>query len=98
MAFLRFISVSPRKNSEAHAPGSQSAYWDVLYVLLYVCQRQLKCVTFIDILYTLNGASHTAGRRKLHEIYTEHDIICVFCIAEKDKVDNKSSFMQLKSI
>ena len=25
-------------------------------------------------------------------------IICVFCIAEMDKVDNKFSFMQLKSI
>ena len=25
-------------------------------------------------------------------------IICVLCIAEMDKVDNKSSFMQLKSI
>ena len=25
-------------------------------------------------------------------------IICVFCISEMDKVDNKSSFMQLQSI
>ena len=29
---------------------------------------------------------------------TRSVIICVFCIAEMDKVDNKSSFMQLKSI
>ena len=29
---------------------------------------------------------------------TRSMIICLFCIAEKDKVDNKSSFMQLKSI
>ena len=29
---------------------------------------------------------------------TRSIIICVFCIAEMDKVDNKSSLMQLKSI
>ena len=29
---------------------------------------------------------------------TRSMIICVFCIAEMDKVDNKSSFMQLRSI
>ena len=29
---------------------------------------------------------------------TRSVIICVFCIAEMDEVDNKSSFMQLKSI
>ena len=29
---------------------------------------------------------------------TRNVIICVFCIAEMDKVDNKSSFMKLKSI
>ena len=29
---------------------------------------------------------------------TRSMIICVFCIAEMDKIDNKSSFMQLKSI
>ena len=29
---------------------------------------------------------------------TRSMIICVFCIAEMDKVDNKSCFMQLKSI
>ena len=29
---------------------------------------------------------------------TRSMIICVFCIAEMDKVDNKSSFMLLKSI
>ena len=29
---------------------------------------------------------------------TRSMIICVFCIAETDKVDNKFSFMQLKSI
>ena len=29
---------------------------------------------------------------------TRSMIICVFCIAEMDQVDNKSSFMQLKSI
>ena len=29
---------------------------------------------------------------------TRSMIICVFCIAEMEKVDNKSSFMQLKSI
>ena len=29
---------------------------------------------------------------------TRSMIICVFCIAESDKVVNKSSFMQLKSI
>ena len=29
---------------------------------------------------------------------TRSVIICVFCISEMDKVDNKSSFMQLKSI
>ena len=28
---------------------------------------------------------------------TPNIIICVFCIAEMDKVDNKSCFMQLKS-
>ena len=29
---------------------------------------------------------------------TRSMIICVFCIAEMDKADNKSSFMQLKNI
>ena len=29
---------------------------------------------------------------------TRSVIICVFCIAEMDKVDNKSSLMHLKSI
>ena len=29
---------------------------------------------------------------------TRSMIICVFCIGEMDKVDNKSCFMQLKSI
>ena len=29
---------------------------------------------------------------------TRRMIICVFCIAEMDKVDDKSSFMKLKSI
>ena len=29
---------------------------------------------------------------------TRSIIICVFCIAEMEKVDNKSSFMQLESI
>ena len=53
----------------------------------------------IDISYTLDGASHSVGRRRLKpDELTRSVIICVFCIAEMDKVDNKSSFMQLKSI
>ena len=53
--------------------------------------------------YTLDGASHTVGRRKLKPdrrrwSLTRSMIICVFCIAVTDKVDNKFSFMQLKSI
>ena len=54
----------------------------------------------IDISYTLDGASHAVGRRKLkpdHGVDTEHDNLCIL-YWEMDKVDNKSSFMQLKSI
>ena len=60
--------------------------------------------TLIDISCTLDGASHTpVGRRKLKPdrrrwSFPRSMIIWVFCIAEMDKVDNKSSFMQLKSI
>ena len=49
----------------------------------------------IDILYILDGASQALV---VPIELTRSMIICVFCIAEMDKVDNKSSFMQLKSI
>ena len=60
----------------------------------------------IDISYTLDWASHIVGRRKLKPDrrrwsfpqLTRSMIICVLCIAEMDKVDNKSCFIQLKSI
>ena len=60
----------------------------------------------LDISYTLDGASHAVGRGKLKPDrkrwsfpgLTRSMIIWVFCIAKMDKVDNKSSFMQLKSI
>ena len=56
----------------------------------------------IDISYTLDDASHTvswriAGAGRSHRVEKEHDNLCIF-ISEVDKVDNKSSFMQLKSI
>ena len=67
-------------------------------------------VFLIDISYPLDGgyiyithcvqAKIEAGSHAL-VVPTElipSVIICVFCIAEMDKVDNKSSFMQLKSI
>ena len=60
----------------------------------------------IDISYTLDGASHTVDKAKIEARsqalvvpteLTRNMIICVFCIAEMDKVD-KSCFIQLKSI
>ena len=64
------------------------------------------CFPPIDISYTLDGASHCgqanieAGSQALvvPTELTRSMIICVFCIAEMDKVDNKFCFMQLKSI
>ena len=60
-----------------------------------------------DILYTLDRASHTTHAQAKIEArsqalvvpteLTQSMIICVFCIAEMDKVDNKSSSMQLRS-
>ena len=63
----------------------------------FVCIRKhfvavRPCVHAIDISYTLDGALHAVGRRKLKPdrrrwSLTRSMIICVFCIAE---VDNKS--------
>ena len=41
--------------------------------------------------------SEIAGAGRSHRADMEHDNLCIF-IAEMDEVDNKSSFMQLKSI
>ena len=61
----------------------------------------------IDISYTLDGAPPHRGQAKIEAgsqalvvptDLTQSMIICVFFIAEMDKVDNWFSFMQLKSI
>ena len=61
-----------------------------------------------DISCTLDSASHTTHAQAKIEArsqalvvpteLTQSMIIWVFCIAEMDKADNKSSSMQLKSI
>ena len=64
--------------------------------------RYIPSVSIIDISYTLDGASHSVGWRKLKPDRRRDMawgmIICVFCVAEIDKVDSKSCFMQLKRI
>ena len=47
------------------------------------------------------GQAKIKGRSQALVVPTEltrSKIICIFCIAEMDKVDNKSSFLQLKCI
>ena len=70
-----------------------------------ICIQHLRKVFTIYTSYTLDSASHAhtkiEARSQALVVATELTrsmIICVFFVAEIDKVDNKSNFMQLKTI